>query len=278
MAGVTKIPQQVASHHRNQTPHILEPPPLAPGPLPPPGPPKKPSRWLKRKNPSLPIIIGRSGTSPDDEARWQPLRFFTFILSRRLYATRTPWFHFYQFIEKPASRSSPQAAPTDAAMPTRVEQCPNHSPCIIFRCTRGSHKLLGRHEHAAVQAPTTPRWTPPSVPCRARSPPSPTLRWRRLFLCHDPSRLCRPSQKGNRKSPKRGPVRTRSRRGNPSSLGRYHPRGRPETPPIGRNTAHPAGRKPVRSRQCSLSNFCPHGTRELLDRRGAAAASTVKSH
>lgn len=38
-------------------------------------------------------------------------------------------------------------------MPTRVEQCPNHGPCILFRCTRGSHKLLGRHEHAAIQAP-----------------------------------------------------------------------------------------------------------------------------
>lgn len=26
MAGVTKIPQKIASHHRNQTPHTLEPP------------------------------------------------------------------------------------------------------------------------------------------------------------------------------------------------------------------------------------------------------------
>lgn len=278
MAGVTKIPQKVASHHRNQTPHTLEPPPLAP-------PPKKPSRWLKRKNPSLPIIIGRSGTSPDDQAHWQPLRFFTFILSSRKAAVSTRRKRhdsiFTSLLKSrpvgPLPRRHRQTQPCRLASsnaPITVHAC-------SFRCTRGSHKLLGRHEHAAIQAPTTPRWTPPCppfVPCCARSPPSPTLRWRRLFLCLAPSRLCRPSQKGNRKSPKRGPARTRSRRGNPSSLGRYHPGADRNPRPLAVDTAHPAGRKPVRSRQRSLSNFCPHGTRELLDRRGVAAASTVKSH
>lgn len=77
-------PKSLRRSHRTTA---IRPP--TPWSLPPWPPPKKPSRWLKRKNPSLPIIIGRSGTSPDDQAHWQPLRFFMFILSSRKAAVST---------------------------------------------------------------------------------------------------------------------------------------------------------------------------------------------
>ena len=162
-------------------------------------------------------------------------------------------------------------------MPTRVEQCPNHDPCSLFRCTRGSHKLLGRHEHAAIQAPTRPRWTPPAVPCCARSL-SPTLCWHRLFsaMIHLASagHLKRGTTKPRSGAPPRHglDVETLPRWGIP-------PQGRPDSRPLAVDTAHPAGRKPVRSRQRSLSNLCPHGTEGTSGlSQGLAAASTVKSH
>lgn len=273
MAGVTKIPQKVASHHRNQTPTPWSLPPC------PPPPPKKPSRWLKRKNPSLHIIIGRSGTSPDDQAHWQPLRFFTFILSSRKAAVSTRRKRhdsiFTSLLKSrpvgPLPRRHRQTQPCRLASsnaPITVHACSFDALVARISSSAGMTMQPSRRRRHRVGPPC-----PPFVPCCARSPPSPTLRWRRLFLCLAPSRLCRPSQKGNRKSPKRGPARTRSRRGNPSSLGRYHPGADRNPRPLAVDTAHPAGRKPVRSRQRSLSNFCPHGTRELLDRRGVAAAS-----
>jgi hypothetical protein len=97
----------------------------------------------------------------------------------------------------------------------------------------------------------------------ARSPSSPTLRWRRLF-----SAMIHLASAGLLK---RGTAKPRS--GVPAGHGldvEILPPGTDRNLcPLAVDTAHPAGRKPVRSRQRSLSNFSPRRTEELLDRRRA---------
>lgn len=127
-------------------------------------------------------------------------------------------------------------------MPTRVEQCPNHGPCMLFRCTRGSHKLLGRHDHAAIQAPTTPRWTAlPAVRSVLRS----VAAVAHVALASSLSLPCSISplpafSKGEPQKPEAGSRPDTVSTWKSFLAGAIPPRGRPEPPPIGRRHGTPS--------------------------------------